>query len=169
MKYTLLALLAKGPAHGYELKQAFEDLFGAAVGTLNAGQVYTTLSRLGRDDLVCDHHVEQAGRPDKRVYEITAAGQAAVAAWLTEPVAGPRLKDEFFMKLMLAAETGVADPGELIERQRHTYLRMLRDLNDMALDSTDGSNLSTSLLIKGAILHVKADLEWLDLCEEQLS
>ena len=68
MRFPLLALLANGPAHGYELKQALEQQFGSVLPPLNAGQIYTTLSRLERDDLVKDNAVEQNGRPNKRVY-----------------------------------------------------------------------------------------------------
>jgi DNA-binding PadR family transcriptional regulator len=51
MRFPLLALLASGPAHGYELKQALEQRFGSVLPPQNAGQIYTTLSRLERDKL----------------------------------------------------------------------------------------------------------------------
>jgi DNA-binding PadR family transcriptional regulator len=169
MKYPILALLAKGPAHGYELKQAFDDLFNAVYPPLNVGQIYTTLSRLERDVLVQDHHVAQENRPDKRVYELTDAGRAALGTWLNAAVPSTRLKDEFFMKLVLAQTAQIADPLALIDRQRREYLQTLRDLTDLALEPATKQNPVTVLLIKGAVLHLKADLEWLDLCEEQWS
>ena len=69
MKYAFLALLANEPAHGYELKQAFESTFGSVWPELNAGQIYTTLGRLERDGLVESCQVEQGSRPNKRVHE----------------------------------------------------------------------------------------------------
>ena len=168
MKYALLALLAKGPAHGYELKQAYEDLFSAVYRSLNAGQIYTTLSRLERDGLVEKQHVAQEGRPDKRVYELTCAGQEALAKWLEKPVSGPRLKDEFFMKLVLARLAHIGDPQELIRHQRLEYLQALHNLNELIMQSQTTTNPAAHLLIKGAILHLTADLEWLELCEEEL-
>ncbi len=76
MRFPLLALLAGGPAHGYELKQALEQRFGSVLPPINAGQIYTTLSRLERDGLVGDDAVAQNGRPNKRVYSLTEAGRA---------------------------------------------------------------------------------------------
>ena len=38
MRLPLLALLANGPAHGYELKQAMEQQFGSVLPPLNAGR-----------------------------------------------------------------------------------------------------------------------------------
>ena len=176
MRNTLLALLAEGTAHGYELKQAIEQMFGDAWPPLNIGQIYTTLGRLERDGLVASAHIAQAGRPDKRVYDLTDAGREEVRRWLEEPVSGARLKDEFFTKLILARLPGVAalnggtDPRALIARQRRDYLQSLRDLNGLLLRQNGrDDHASAALLIEGAILHLEADLKWLDLCEQRLT
>jgi DNA-binding PadR family transcriptional regulator len=176
MRNTLLALLAEGSGHGYELKHAIEQTFGDAMPQINIGQIYTTLGRLERDGLVASAYVAQAGRPDKRVYELTDAGRDEVRRWLEAPVNEPRLKDEFFTKLVLARLPGVAalnggtDARALIARQRHDYLQSLRDLNGLLLGQLrDGiDQTSAVLLIEGAILHLEADLKWLDLCEQRL-
>ena len=96
MRQPLLALLAKEPAHGYELKIALEQTFGAAYPSPNIGQIYVTLKRLEADGLVRSQDVAQTTRPNKRVYELTEAGRDAVAAWVEEPSDGPRIRDEFF-------------------------------------------------------------------------
>jgi DNA-binding PadR family transcriptional regulator len=167
VKYPLLALLATGPAHGYELKQSFESRFGAVWPPVNIGQVYSTLQRLERDHLVHGYDVAQAARPDKHVFEITEVGLKALDEWLRTVSAAPRIRDEFFMKLVLAELAGLASPLELIERQRRAFLQELRDLNDLLLDENP-KNVTTQLLIEGVGLHVQADLKWLDLCEEKL-
>src|SRR3954447_16031660 len=102
VRLALLALLAKGQAHGYELKQALESRLGAAYPPFNIGQIYVTLARLEKAGLIRGHDVEQSGRPNKRTYELTPAGHEAVAAWLEETSDEPRVRDEFFMKLALA-------------------------------------------------------------------
>src|SRR5919197_1352356 len=51
---------------------------------------------------------------------------------ILEPTGGTRLKDEFFTKLVVARTTGLADPAELIERQRAEYLRALRGVEELA-------------------------------------
>jgi DNA-binding PadR family transcriptional regulator len=167
LKYPLLALLAKGPAHGYELKQSFEGRFGAVWPPVNIGQIYTTLQRLERDGLVHGYAVEQAGRPDKHVFEITEAGLRVLDEWLRSAGAAPRVRDEFFMKLVLAQLAGLADPLELIDRQRLAFLQELRDLNDFSI-AEGPRDETTQLLIEGAALHVQADLRWLDLCEDRI-
>src|SRR3954464_3535567 len=137
MRFPLLALLATGPAHGYELKQALEQRFGAVLPPLNAGQIYTTLSRLQRDGLVDDDAVAQNGRPNKRVYRLTDEDQHELDRWGPETPRSPRLKDDFFVKLVLAGAADIADPLELIDRQRGAYLQALRELDDVAAPAGD--------------------------------
>src|SRR3954454_2631976 len=157
MRHAVLALLAEEPAHGYEIKRGLEERFGTVVAPLNAGQVYTTLQRLQRDALVADDAVAQSGRPDKRVYRLTDAGRRALEEWLGAASAPTRLRDDFFMKLVLAHAVGLADPAELISRQRAVYLRALADLERVL--ASGGENATTALVVEGAALHVEADLK----------
>jgi DNA-binding PadR family transcriptional regulator len=164
----LLALLAKEPAHGYELKQALEQTFGAAYPSPNIGQIYVTLGRLEKDGLVRSQDVSQVSRPNKKVYELTQAGRESLAEWFDGPSDGPRLPSDFFVKLALAPVTGEADPMALINKQRRHCLNAMRALSDLAASSERGNPVSL-LLIEGARLHLQADLEWLERCQEELA
>jgi DNA-binding PadR family transcriptional regulator len=166
MRHAVLALLADAPAHGYEIKRALEARFGTVIAPLNAGQVYTTLQRLQRDELVSDDAVAQSGRPDKRVYRLTDSGWEALQDWFGATSAPTRLRDDFFMKLVLAHSMGLADPVELIARQRSAYLRSLGELERVLAGG--GADGATALVVEGAALHLEADLKWLDRCEEVL-
>jgi DNA-binding PadR family transcriptional regulator len=166
MRAPFLALLAAGPSHGYELRQTLEQEFGDLLPALNAGQIYTTLARLERDGLVVGEEVPGDGR-GKRVYALTDAGRAELAEWIDQPVSGTRLKDEFFMKVVIVAAAGLAPPQALIDAQRQEYLQSLRDLNDLL--AANGRRPAAELLLEGAVLHLKADLEWLELIERGLA
>jgi DNA-binding PadR family transcriptional regulator len=166
MRELFLALLSGEHAHGYELKRALEQEFGSLLPALNAGQIYTTLARLERDGLVVGETVPDDSR-GKRVYRLTDAGRALLAEWVETPISGRRLKDEFFMKFVVASSARLAEPEKLIESQRREYLQSLRDLNGV-LDA-DGQGTAAELLVEGAILHLKADLEWLELIQRRLA
>jgi DNA-binding PadR family transcriptional regulator len=166
MRELVLALLSDERAHGYELKQSFEQEFGDLLPALNAGQIYVTLGRLERDGLVASQPVQGDTR-GKKVYELTDAGREALAAWIETPVSGRRLKDAFFMKFVVLASARLAEPRQLLDDQRREYLQSLRDLN--ALLEANGRAPEAELLVEGAILHLKADLEWLELIERRLA
>jgi DNA-binding PadR family transcriptional regulator len=165
MREVFMALLSGGRGHGYELKQAIENEFGALLPELNSGQIYSTLARLERDGLIEGEAVADDNR-GKKVYRLTARGREALRAWVGVPVPGARLKDEFFVKLVIASSVGLADPSDLIELQRDEYLQSLRDLDARLASASHGP--TAELLVEGAVLHLKADLEWLDLIEERL-
>ena len=139
--------------------------FGDLLPALNAGQFYPTLARLTRDELVTSEPVEGDAR-GKRVYRLTPAGQALLEEWVNRPVSGMRLKNEFLMKLVAVAAARLAEPGQLIEDQRHEYLQSLRDLDGLLQSARHGP--TAQLLVEGSILHLRADLEWLDLIESRL-
>lgn len=168
MKYPFLALLTQSPRHGYELKQALELRFGPTLPVLNAGQVYTTLQRLERDSLIIGLDVEGDAR-GKRIYQVTEAGLADLRSWLQASTAPARLRDDFFIKLVLAGLSGIAEPRRLIEQHRRECLQSLRDLESALLRAPVAENAAANLLIEGAALHLEADLKWLDLCEIKLA
>jgi DNA-binding PadR family transcriptional regulator len=165
LNHAILGLLAQKPRHGYDLKSAFESMLGG-IWPLNIGQVYTTLARLERDGLVQSHVVPQELLPDRKVYSLTQNGKDELQHWLSEPSTGAiRLKDEFFIKLLILQLVGSPDPIALIWKQREIYMQTLAQLSTLRNAST--IEPSTALLIEGAIFHVEADLNWLDLCEER--
>ena len=165
MRYPVLASLAAAPAHGYEIKRGLEERFGSAVAPLNIGQVYTSLQRLQRDALVEDEEAREGGR-DRRVYRLTDAGRGALEEWVGTASGPTRLRDDFFMKLVFAREIGLAEPAELIARQRARYLGALRDLENVL--AAGDADTTTALVVEGAALHLEADLKWLDRCDAVL-
>jgi DNA-binding PadR family transcriptional regulator len=166
MRGLFLALLAGDRGHGYELKQTLQLQFGEALPAMNAGQIYSTLARLERDGLIVGRGVAGDSRR-KRVYELTDEGRAELERWIDTPVSGTRrLRDELFMKVIVIAAARLADPKAVIEAQRREHLQSLRDLD--ALLAGNGHGTAAELLVEGAVLHAKADLEWLDLIERRL-
>ena len=72
---VVLALLAKEPSHGYELRARLRQALGPLAGEMNEGHVYVTLSRLEKAGLVAPEPAAGvADRPDRKVYALTAAG-----------------------------------------------------------------------------------------------
>lgn len=160
---VVLAMLAKEPTYGYELRARLRSALGPVGEDLNAGQVYVTLARLEKSGLVTAAAEPGQLRPDRRVYELTADGQQRVAAWLAE-VAWPRPDlAEFHLKLIAAAAARLADPIAIIDAQRRELLRRLRDAQRAVLDEPETSD--SALLLEGIVLRLQADLRWLEACE----
>ena len=162
---VVLALLAKEPSHGYELRARLRQALGPLGDGMNAGQIYVTLTRLEKAGLVtAEQEPGLPDRPDRKVYALTAAGQHRVTEWLAE-VSWPKPDlAEFHLKLIAAAAAGLADPLTIVDRQRRELLRRLRDAQRAALAEPEDSE--AALLLEGIVLRMQADLAWLEACEE---
>lgn len=163
---VVLAMLAKEPSQGYQLRARMNDALGPLGEALNAGQVYVTLGRLEKTGLVAVEETPESTGPadrDRKVYVLTAAGQQRVAEWLAE-VSWPKPDlAEFHLKLIAAAAAGLADPIGIVDAQRRELLRRLRDAQRAEMAVPDGSD--AALLLEGIVLRLQADLRWLEACE----
>ena len=70
------------------------------------------------------------------------------------------------MKLALSPLAGATDRLGLINRQRRDYLNQIRSLS--VAGRRRPSRAIARLLIEGAMLHLQADLDWLERCQEEL-
>ena len=161
---VVLALLAKEPSHGYQLRARLRQALGPLGEGMNAGQVYVTLTRLEKAGLVASE--PSAGlpdRPDRKVYELTPGRPAAgrrLAGRGELARAGPA---EFHLKLVAAAAARLADPLTIVDAQRRELLLRLREAQRAAMAEPDGSE--AGLLLEGLVLRLQADLRWLEECE----
>jgi hypothetical protein len=74
------------------------------------------LASLEKQGLVRHHVVDQhAVRPNKKVYELTEEGRAALRRWVESPTVRVLFSDEFFLK---AYSLWLADPDRMAERFR---------------------------------------------------
>jgi DNA-binding PadR family transcriptional regulator len=164
VREVLLALLASEASHGYQLRARLQLALGPLAQVLSAGQVYVTLTRLEKACLVTSVRVGQTDRPDRKVYELTAAGRARVTEWLSDTSWPKPAPAEFHLKLVAAATAGLADPVRLVDAQRHAVLAGLAAAQRAALAEPDGS--VAGLLLEGVVLRLQADLRWLEACAE---
>jgi DNA-binding PadR family transcriptional regulator len=144
---AVLAMLAKEPAHGYQLRARLRQALGPVGEDMNDGQIYVTLTRLEKAGLVtAEQEPGLPDRPDRKVYALTPAGQRRVADWLAE-VSWPKPDlAEFHLKLIAAAAAGLADPVTIID--------------------TQPDRSPAGLLLEGIVLRLQADLRWLEACEQ---
>lgn len=160
---ALLALLAHGPAHGYQLKVDYERLTGA--GPINVGQIYSTLDRLQRDGLV---ERDETAEDDRRVpYHLTDAGRAEAMSWLLDA-----------RELPLNGRSVVAGKVLLATRVPGIVVQDVIDAHRFALMAAVGSSrqrvrgkqldLEARLVLEAELAVAEAELRWLDLCDAEL-
>jgi len=169
VRNAILGLLSQKPRHGYELRAAFSAVVGEANWDVKPAQIYTTLERLEESGLVQTKSDLGEGRePDRRIYAITRDGQGALKDWFEDGVPTEHQRDEFYVKLMIGLVSGEADPARIIQTQRSRLYQELHDATAYRDEHDPHTEIAQILLIDKAIMHLEADLRWLDMIEMRL-
>jgi PadR family transcriptional regulator PadR len=77
----VLAVMAEGPAYGYEMTKRLRDRGLSIVGE---GSIYPLLGRLEREGLVETYRGASNGGPPRKYYRPSRAGRRALAAGVSE-------------------------------------------------------------------------------------
>ena len=168
VRHTLLGLLVKQPQYGYELRASFTALAGGRENwDVTPAQIYTTLNRMLESGLINAADADPAAA-EKRVFSITPAGREELGRWLQSDIRPTPQQDAFYLKLMLSRDLDFVDTTELIRIQRTGLYRDLHRATARREKLDPRSDLARILLLDKAIMHLEADLRWLDMIEARL-
>jgi len=78
---SILTLLRIEPAHGYTITDKIASLYQFPSGPPRRSAIYQLLKRMEEDGLVKGHLEEASMGPARRVYAITAHGEACLNRW----------------------------------------------------------------------------------------
>ena len=101
---AILAVLTEGPIHGYRLAERVNEMTGIFADACDMSGIYRILKKMEAMGLVASAWEAAEKGHAKRLYEITSAGRACLARWVTT------LKDyaEAVTTLLQAAKTAAA-------------------------------------------------------------
>jgi DNA-binding PadR family transcriptional regulator len=102
---AVLVLLYEEPMHGYRMQQLIERRGeDEVVNVTQANSLYQTIGRLERAGLlVAGAVVRESGRPERTVYELTAAGRVVMVEWTRAMAARTREFPEFAAAISVLA------------------------------------------------------------------
>jgi DNA-binding PadR family transcriptional regulator len=87
---AILVLLFERPMHPYEMATTMRERRKESSIKLNYGSLYTVIEQLLRAEFIAVREVLKEGkRPEKTVYELTAAGEVELIDWMRELVSCP--------------------------------------------------------------------------------
>jgi DNA-binding PadR family transcriptional regulator len=172
--HAVLGFVAIQPMTGYELGKAFSTT-AAHFWSADQSQLYRTLHRAEADGLVESNTVEQATRPDRRLYSLLAPGREALDAWLASPLEPDNSREPFLLRLFFAASLGAEGVIELLDQRRSAAIELLTTLD--ALASSAPQNPSTTPLalqlqyatLESGRANTRAEIAWLDALRTQLT
>jgi len=162
IEWSLLGLLAEQPMHGYELHQRLAETAGLGlVWRIKQSQLYALLARLEERGYLVSTLEPQEAHPPRKIYALTPAGEAALAAWMQTPVRhGRDFRLEFLAKVYFAQRRGEDALLALLRAQKAACQSWLENLQ-----ATAGAYPPASyeeLVRRFRLGQIQAMLQWLD-------
>lgn len=160
----ILALLAEGDMHPYEMIRLMRQRRDDRLVTITNGTLYHTVGRLERAGLIAEVGIDREGnRPERTTYTQTVLGREAVGEWVRREL--PRIDRPAEFRIALA-EAHNLDRDEVIQ-----LLGLRRaELGAALADLTAGSQKAHErqvpvqylLELERESVLLARDLDWLD-------
>lgn len=174
LAHAILGLLRTGPMTGYDLKTR---CFDASIGHFwpaDQAQIYRTLDRLAEQGFVESRLEIQDGRPNRKEYRLTEAGETELTRWLGESQQLSAYRDSFLVQLYFAH---TLPPGQLdallVEQARlhEERLAVYRAVPLPTLDELKGQrdHLAQRLTLELGLALEQAQLDWIARAREVLA
>ncbi len=147
VKTLCLGLLTVREACGYDLKKTFESSFKHFFPA-GYGSIYPALADLAEAGLVECREIPQVGKPDRKVYQITAAGEQAFIDALNQTDPQHKLRSEFLAMIYFADRIEEKRLDVLLD-DRIEQLRETIKLIETSTARTEGDNSAGAKFVAG--------------------
>ena len=144
LRHAVLAALLDGEYSGYQLAKIF-DLSVSNFWYAVPQQLYAELARLERDGLISGRRVVQVDRPNKRLFTVTPAGLAELAAFAATPARPGSIREDLLVAVQAVDRI---DPAPVIAQldERASIAAAKVDLFDRLLREMRGDRDEATFL-----------------------
>lgn len=147
MKHQILAVLTQEACYGLQIRNEIQRRLEREK-PINVGQIYSTLDRLLRDELVEIKGHTADGLP---LYSLTESGSKTVHTWLTHVVIGAGGPwESMVMQVLMAASLPGIDTAKLISAYQGFWNERLKKLSSP--ESLKPGSYADSLLAEQALV-----------------
>lgn len=156
-EYAILGLLRLGPLHGYEMARRLERDGLPEVCPVEQSSLYTYLRTLEARGLVAWGEERVGQRPPRKIFSLTASGEALVDAWLRAPVGRMReVRLAFLLKLYFLRQV---DPPAEVQLLRDQVAACERYLDVLSARASSGA--FSDLVLASKRSAAEATLSWI--------
>lgn len=166
LEHAILVSLSERPASGLDLTRRFDRSIGFFWSATHQ-QIYKVLARMDADGWVASTPVPQQGRPDKKVYEVSAAGRDELARWLAEPRPLEQFRSDLAVRLRGASYGDRDAVLKQVEEHRAEHATRLAHYRHLAArdfpdpDALDEQQRDVYLVLRGGIRLEEFWVGWL--------
>lgn len=160
---TCLGVLAMGDASGYEIRKHFDEGPFSHFADGGYGSIYPALTKLTAEGLLTCTAQSQDGRPDKKVYRITAAGRRALLDAMHRMPGEDKFRSDFLFIMFFADHQEPDWVAQVIDARIAYYREKLDRMQDCAHACEAAGPMAGAKLVHGYGMAVyQAALEYLE-------
>ncbi len=173
LEHAILVSLGELSASGYELARRFDKSIGFFWGATHQ-QIYRILTRMDSAGWIDGTSVAQDGRPDKKVYAVSAAGRTELARWISQPTDPATLRNELALKIRGAQNGDLEAVKSEVRRHRSVHTerldlyRLIEKRDFPSPSELKGTALHQYLVLRGGIRVEEGFAQWCDEILEKL-
>ena len=177
LKHGILGLLNYHEMTGYEIKEVFEGSLNY-FWTAQTSQIYRELQTLEKKGWTEGTKILQTGKPDKKVYKITADGKEELLRWLAYDEVGLSMRTPLLMKIFFLGNRSKEENLAFFKGFRQMIAEYLKGLEAIGgnvdmyakiLGDAAGDNaLYWEMTLDYGRRSMQMHLEWVDRCIEIL-
>ncbi len=175
LKHGILGLLNYGAMTGYDIMLTFKNslrFFWSA----QTSQIYRELQTLKNKGWVKDENISQNGKPDKKLFSITASGKEELNRWLLEDDTGFETKSPILMKTFFRGERSIEENVEFFKRIQAECQEFISGMQASPPNITKYQKMVKNpenaiywkMTIEYGIMYIKMVNEWTNKCIQEL-
>ncbi|HIK46664.1 MAG TPA: PadR family transcriptional regulator [Leptolyngbyaceae cyanobacterium M65_K2018_010] len=169
LSHTILAVLSDQPLSGYDISKRFEESV-SCYWQASQQQIYRELGKMELQGWVVYEKVPQEGKPDKKIYRVTAAGQAELARWYAEPTEPTPIREDLLVKVLATPFVSHDLLLQELHRRRQIHSEKLAAYQAMeaqyrAIAQPPVTEQFRYLTLRRGLRYEQA---WIDWCDEVL-
>ena len=171
LTHTILATLGSKAFSGYDLWKRFSQET-SHYWKASQQQVYRELSKLEAQGAISPEIVLQEGRPDKKLYRITAVGKEILTAWIAEPSEPMAVREELMVKVLAAHLVSPEVIIEELKRRHQIHSQKLAGYKNTEREVyTDISKLSLAEKCRYLTFRrgIRYETQWVEWCSEAIA
>lgn len=172
LPHTILAALNTGAQSGYDLLKGFSSGNGC-FWQATQQQIYRELGKLEEQGLIVPEVVAQDGRPDKKLYSITPAGQHLLREWIAQPSKPTPIREELMVKVLAAHLVEPEIILDELKRRQQQHQQQFEAYQEQweGMGCPHLSDLPLPLQCTCMTLRrgIRYEQSWVDWCEETIT
>lgn len=150
LAHVILGLLQQQKRTGYDLKTECFDRCIAHLWQADQAQIYRTLDKLEAQGWITCTVEIQHDRPNRKIYQITEAGESELRCWLQTHQPLPVLREPLLAQLHFAAQLPNDAIIHLLEQELKARHQKLASCEALRSPSASGNSNISSLAHSGA-------------------